>query len=51
MVLAHARGRFLYEVRPDFFPEGFLTQTEILLWARFYEDMKRRAAAEAKGKA
>lgn len=29
--------RFLYEVRPDIFPQGFLTELEINLWCRYYE--------------
>jgi len=36
------KGRFLYEVRPDLFPEGFLTDTEIELWGLHYEDQNRR---------
>ena len=42
LALCHLRGRFLYEARPDIFPEGFLTNAEIELWERFYEDMKNK---------
>jgi len=42
MSLCHARGRFLYEVQPDVFPEGFLTRTELELWARFYEQQSEQ---------
>lgn len=42
MALAKERGRFLYEVRPDLFPEGFLTDTETELWVLFYEEQKNK---------
>jgi len=38
-VLLHVRGGYLYEHRPDIFPEGVLTQTEIALWDRHYQEM------------
>jgi len=28
-------------VRPDLFPEGYLTQTEIELWERYYETLHK----------
>jgi len=28
----------MYEIRPDVFPYGYLTQTEIELWDLFYEE-------------
>ena len=31
--------RFLYEVRPDIFPQGFLTQTETELWSLYYQEL------------
>jgi len=34
--------RFLYEVRPDIFPYGFLTKIELELWGRFVQEMKRK---------
>lgn len=37
MQLCELRGGFLYQHRPDLFPQGFLTQQEILLWAEYYE--------------
>jgi len=43
MYLCFARGRFLYEARPDLFPEGYLTRTEIGLWSRFYSEKKPRS--------
>ena len=33
-------SRFLYEVLPDLFPYGFLSEIEIELWAKFLEDKK-----------
>ena len=37
LALADVRGRFLYEARPDLFPEGYLTLTELELWALHYQ--------------
>lgn len=34
----------LYELRPDLFPEGYLTDAELSLWASYYTE--RRAAAQ-----
>ena len=36
--LGHKWGRPLFELRPDRFPDGYLTDLEIELWARFYAD-------------
>jgi hypothetical protein len=30
----------LYEIRPDLFPEGMLTDCEIILWSRHFEATK-----------
>jgi len=40
------RGRFIFEARPDIFPEGYLTEVETELWGLFYEDRaaKQKAA-------
>jgi hypothetical protein len=32
------KGRFLFEVRPDIIPEGYLTDVECALWSRYYAD-------------
>ena len=32
----------MYEVRPDLFPEGALTDTEIELWDTYYADKAKR---------
>jgi hypothetical protein len=40
LALGHQRGRFLYEIRPDIFPQGFLTNAEIDLWDKYYHTLK-----------
>lgn len=37
MALLDQRGGFLYQHRPDLFPQGFLTLEELVLWAAFRE--------------
>lgn len=37
-MLCDLRGRFLFEVLPDLFPEGRLTGVEVELWGRYYSD-------------
>ncbi len=32
MIMAEARGRFLFDVRPDVFPYDHLCRDEIMLW-------------------
>lgn len=32
----------LFELRPDLFPEGYLTEAETQLWAKYYEDKGKR---------
>lgn len=44
-MLADQRGRFLFEIRPDLFPEQYLTPTETELWGLYYGDKKQRSAA------
>jgi len=41
MLLAEARGRFLYEVRPDLFPVDFLCDDEIDLWIMLQDSRKK----------
>lgn len=45
LALADKSGRFLFEIRPDLFPEGYLTLCEEVLWYKFHE--QRNAAAKA----
>lgn len=40
--LGHARGKMLYELRPDIMPYGYLTPKELELWGHFYKDLKER---------
>ena len=42
MTLADARGRMLYELRPDIFSAGFLTSDEIELWEMFYQEREAK---------
>lgn len=41
MALCDKQGRFLYEVRPDLFPQGYLTDLELELWGDYLERRKR----------
>lgn len=34
-------NRFLFEVLPDLFPYGFLSEIEIQMWARFFNEQKK----------
>jgi len=42
MALCHQKGKFLYEARPDLFPEGYLTNLELELWHDFIEDKNKQ---------
>jgi|GEM_PF-1144427 len=42
MELCALKNRFLFEVRPDIFPEGMLTETETELWSMHYADRGKR---------
>ena len=42
MSLCSERGRFLFEVRPDVFPAGYLTELETALWGIWYEERNER---------
>lgn len=42
MMLADKNHRFLFEIRPDVFPEGFLTRNELTLWTLFYQDQSAK---------
>jgi len=33
--------RFLFEILPDMFPQGYLTETELALWSRFFKEQQR----------
>jgi hypothetical protein len=36
-MLCDLRGRFLFEVLPDLFPAGRLTDVEVGLWGLYYD--------------
>jgi len=37
LALCDLKNKFLFEVMPTYFPEGYLTETEIILWELFYQ--------------
>ncbi len=40
------RGKCLFEVRPDLFPVGTMTDIERGLWDKFYEQLQERQKAK-----
>jgi hypothetical protein len=42
LILCDAKGRFLYEVLPEYFPDKFLTETEVELWALYFDEKEKR---------
>jgi len=42
MALCAERGRFLFEVRPDVFSAGRLTDLETELWGKWYAEREQR---------
>jgi len=48
LALCHERQRFLYEARPDIFPQGYLTDTEMELWGMYYDHIKRKRKSRNK---
>lgn len=38
LALCSERNRFLFEARPDLFPEGYLTETETAVWGMWYAE-------------
>ena len=45
MRIAEQRGGYLYQIRPDVIPQGWMTEEELMLWTAYYE----LRAAETKG--
>jgi len=41
LLLCDHRKRFLFEVLPDYFPQGRLTGIERELWGRYYKRKER----------
>jgi hypothetical protein len=42
MALADLRGGWLFELLPDVFPGGRLTEIEIELWSRYFDEKNQR---------
>ena len=42
MSLLDIRGGFLYEHKPSIFPEGEITETELILWELYYHEKNNR---------
>lgn len=42
LALCNKSGSFLFQVRPDLFPYGRLTDLETELWARFLKEQESR---------
>jgi hypothetical protein len=41
LLLADKNNRFLFEILPDYFPQGRFTATERGLWARYFEEKEK----------
>jgi len=48
-MLCDKKDRFLFEVRPDLFPQGWLSELEVALWGKYYEE-QNRAAKKGRGR-
>ncbi len=42
LALCHDMKAFLFEARPDLMPYGFLSDLELELWGRYYDEMNSR---------
>jgi hypothetical protein len=40
------RGKCLFELRPDLFPTGTMTDIERALWSKFFEELQHIREAE-----
>jgi len=40
--LCDKSGQFLFQVLPDVFPQGRVTNQELLLWEKYYEEKELR---------
>jgi len=47
--MAYARNSWLFITRPDIFPQGYETETERWLWAKFYERRERESKRRGRG--
>lgn len=41
LALCNKTGRFLFEVRPDLFPQGYLTDLELEMWGEYLGEVHR----------
>jgi hypothetical protein len=41
LLLCEKNNRFLFEVLPDYFPQGRFTQLERMVWARHYNEKEK----------
>lgn len=41
-MLCAARSRFLFEARPDIFPEGYLTDCEMEIWSLYHSELAEK---------
>lgn len=42
MALCYDRKAFLYQVRPDIMPHDYLSETEMILWSYWYEELNAK---------
>jgi len=42
LILCEKNQKFLFEVLPDYFPQGRLTDLELQLWNKFYEQRQEK---------
>lgn len=47
MRLLEVRGGYLYQHRPDIFPQGYLTDEEAALWCVYYQQREQERQADA----
>jgi hypothetical protein len=41
MALAYQKRKYLFETRPDIFPQGYETAVERELWSKFFADLNK----------
>lgn len=42
MSFAEMRGGFLFQLRPDIIPQGYLTDEELAYWTVYYESKPKK---------
>lgn len=48
MPLLDMKGGYLYQVAPELFPEGRMTQNELALWTLYYRQKNEAAKASSR---